>query len=114
MNSFFTLKERIYKGSKIPRKFDYLKNGELLHDCYYDIKDSDKKIVFINSIMCVDITETGCQLTSGYDWFVRSYLDIEGVGLVDESINCIGVDLGDRCSEYFEWVKHVFDCYIVF
>ena len=34
----------------LPKIFDHLRNGELIHDCYYDIENSNKKIVFINDM----------------------------------------------------------------
>ena len=50
MNISFTSKYSYMNASNLPKIFDHLCNGELIHDCYYDIENSNKKIVFINDM----------------------------------------------------------------
>ena len=50
MTSSFVTKYAYSDASKLPRFFDHLRNAELIHDCYYDIENSQRKIVFINDM----------------------------------------------------------------
>ena len=98
----------VKKCSSIPRIFDHTKNGELIHDCYYDILDSDRKLVFISRVKYVKITDEGCQLRSCCE-----LLKGNDVMEVDYDLSNINVDVADRKPEYFKFVQ-TFDCYITF
>lgn len=88
-------------------------NGELIHDCYYDIFDSNEKIVFINNVNYVKANDDGFQLTSchrlrteGND---KNDVEID----IDPDLKYKGVDIGSRDPDY-QFVQETFDYYIIF
>ena len=45
IKDFYELNSYI-KPETISRPLNHLNNGELIHDCYYDVEDSDMKLFF--------------------------------------------------------------------
>ena len=91
---------------EISRPLNHLHNGELLHDCYYDIEDSDSKLFFFNSFKCFKIYGNEMVLSSPhlYEYSSTFFHDNSGIKLVR----------GNRDLQYFCFVKQTFDCYSIF
>ena len=104
MGCSFTDKYDYVSSSDVFRVFDHMRNGELFHDCYYDIIDSENKLVFFNSMKSVKFDGSGYRLRtcrpSTHD--------------VDYSLRCINIERRNRDYDYVQFVKETFDCYIVF
>ena len=47
---------------------NHLYNGELLHDCYYDIEDSNFKLFFFNLFKCFKMNGNNKVLSSPYPY----------------------------------------------
>ena len=62
MTNSFTLKVSYRKGNQM-HKVVHSRNGELVHDCYYDIENFNGKAVIISSLECYENIE--CQLEKG-------------------------------------------------
>ena len=104
MSRCFYTKYNYVKGSEISKVFSHLVNGELFHDCYYDINDSNDKLFFFNSFKCFKLYGNKRVLTA------PRYSN----GNEIDFFFLINLLQGDRNSEYFQFVKEAFDCYIIF
>lgn len=109
MDCSFMDKLTAVKSTVLPHVMDHLVNGEFIHDCYYDICDSDQKLIFINKMQYVKLFENRYQLRSLSDLNVRHY-----VYDVDSSLANIKLCPGQRDLSYFRFVQETFDCYITF
>lgn len=87
----------------VKKALNHLKNGELLHDCYYDIEGSNDKLAFFNSFKCFKVYGNELMLSSPYE-FENKVDDVAFINLLK----------GQRDSEYFGFVKRTYDCYTVF
>ena len=109
MHNSFTTKYGYSDASILPKPFDHLYNGELIHDCYYDLLDSEKKILFIEDMNFIRPDEYGCMklacpslLTEDCDLNIDSRL-------VNIRLNCEG-----RSNSYAESVKRTFAFFAIF
>ena len=87
----------------LPKIFDHLRNGELIHDCYYDIENSNKKIVFINDMHYIK-----------YDADGQPVLTKLGDLNIDERLLNINLCRGTRKLSYVQFVKRTFAYYMIF
>ena len=109
MMNDFSIKYNYTKPEKIPKIFDYIYNGELIHDCYYNINNSNDKIVFFNDMQYVKCEGSELQLSTCYALSVLEHIQ------VDETIKDVVLELDAmRDLVYIEFVKRMFGCYIVF
>ena len=111
MQHSFTMNYGIRRTSSLTRIFSHTTNGELIHDCYYDIFDSDNKIVFISNVNYVKVMEDKYQLTSCR----RLYNEGSDKGIdIDWDLKYKNVDIGSRDPDYYKFVQETFDYYILF
>ena len=93
-------------SDELSRPLNHLHNGELLHDCYYDVENSDLKLIFFNSFKCFKMYGNEWILSSPhvYEFSNNFFHDSTGINLVK----------GNRDLQYFRFVKQTFDCYTTF
>ena len=106
MTTDFYNKYSYVNSDEIVKPLNHLCNGELLHDCYYDVEDSDMKLVFFNSFKCFKIYGDKKVLSSPhiYEYSSAFFRNATGIKLCK----------GDRDLQYFHFVKQTFDCYTIF
>ena len=109
MNNSFTMKYGYSDASVLPKAFDHLRNGELVHDCYYDLIDSEKKILFIEDLHFIKQNEYGCmKLASPFSL-------IDDVDLnIDTRLDNIRPNLEGRSKLYFRSLKRTFAFFAIF
>ena len=90
----------------ISKPLNHLNNGELLHNCYYDVEGLDIKLVFFNAFKCIKIYGNNKILSSPhvYEYSSSFFRNATGINLVQ----------GARDLQYFRFVKQTFDCYTTF
>ena len=109
MNESFTSKYVYSDTSKLPAFFDHLRNGELIHDCYYDLLESDRKILFIEDFNYIKYDEYGCpklRCTS----LLTEYCDFN----IDERLKNIKLNCENRNYFLSESVKRTFAYFVIF
>lgn len=119
MEHSFTLTHPYHSGKEI-YKMNYLKNGELIHD-YYDLKNSNLKIIFLNDLQFYEYTEKeikrpGSQSKTCFEILKNSYEPETKVGLseYDNYLSIYDLDSGNHSEAYVNWVKQYFDVCILF
>ena len=106
MTTDFYYKCSFVSSSQLVKPLNHLYNGELLHDCYYDVEDSDMKLVFFNSFKCFKKCGDKYVLSSPhiYQYSSGFFRNATGINLVQ----------GDRDLQYFRFVKNSYDCLVIF
>ena len=109
MSNYFTLKFPYVKTVSLPRIFNHMYNGELIHDCYYNIKNSNEKIVFFNDMQYVRCQGSELRLSTCYGLSVLNSIE------VDENIKHVDLELDPiRDLNYIEFVRRTFGSYLIF
>ena len=122
MINSFTLKVSYCKGNQM-RKVIHSRNGELVHDCYYDIENFNGKVVIMSGLEYYENIE--CQLekgvgnesTTSYQILENSYGPEEEVGLSEYDnylMKMFKLVCGHRLAEYVDWIKKYFDVCMFF
>ena len=109
MSHLFTSKYGYSEVSNLPRPFDHLHNGELIHDCYYDLTDSNQKVLFIEDMNFINRDNYGCMKLACPSLLTEEFdLNIDD-RLVNIKLNCEG-----RSPLYAESVKRTFAFFAIF
>ena len=99
----------------------YFKNGELVHDCYYNIENINFKMIILNDLRLYEYRENeiikpGCESKTCFEILKNSYEPETKVGLhaYDNYMSIYELDSGECSEAYVNWVKYYFDACIVF
>ena len=109
MTYHFTSKYPYSDASKLPNVFDHLRNGELIHDCYYDLMDSDRKILFVEDMNFIKFDEYGCPKLTPTNMLIED-CDLN----IDERLKGIKLNCENRSYFYAESVKRTFAYFVIF
>ena len=109
MNFPFTSKYGYSDASKLPGVFDHMYNGELIHDCYYDLLDSDRKILFIEDMNFMKPDEYGCWKLA-CPALLTEICDFN----IDSRLNDINLNRENRNYFYADSVKRTFAYFAIF
>ena len=108
MNRSFTSKYAYSDASKLPVFFDHLQNGELIHDCYYDLLESDRKVLFIEDFNFIKYDEYGCPKLTCTS-LLTEHCDFN----IDERLKNIKLNCENR-DFLAESVKRTFAYFVIF
>ena len=122
MENSFTLKLPYCKGNKLP-KIIHSRNGELLHDCYYDLDGFNGKAVILSNLQLYENIENQIEKGVGnksqtcFQIFKESYGPEAEIGLVEYDnylIDVFKLNRGHHLEAYVDWIRSYFDACVVF
>lgn len=99
----------------------HMRNGELVHDCYFDISNINYKMVILSNMKLYQLNDDDKshfiydQHKSRFEYIYNSYGDqSRGLDGYDDIFDKYQIEIGEQSVEYLTWLRCYFDICILF